>query len=360
MHAGGADVSADQAGAATVLEQLAGLAFTPEQWERAILPARIPGYRPELLDLVCLSGQMIWAAIPDDGAPRNVPARVAFIPRRHPLFGPRENGEAEKIKSGTVEVATAEIKTAGDRESDAKDARDRAVLSALAGGGAQYLDQVADRADLSERDTLAALWRLAAFGRATNDSFAPLRMLAADASAEHAIAPVVRRAPTRHDAALRARLKSSLSGRWSAIIPAKPERDFDEMRERAMLLLERNGILSREMLALESSPVSWHDLSFALRRLEYGGTIRRGWFVRSLSAEQYALPEAVEMLRAALQPHALARKAARTQRYRSRQPIRRDAPRMRNRARGFQRDRASRGTRDARAAGARAGHGGRR
>ena len=53
------------------------------------------------------------------------------------------------------------------------------------------------------------------------------------------------------------------------------------------------------MLALEPSAMSWHDVSFALRRLEYGGTIRRGWFVRTLSAEQYALPEAVEMLREA-------------------------------------------------------------
>jgi hypothetical protein len=65
-----------------------------------------------------------------------------------------------------------------------------------------------------------------------------------------------------------------------------------------MLLLKRNGILSREMIALESMDLSWHEVSFALRRLEYAGTIRRGWFVRSLSAEQYALPEAVEMLRA--------------------------------------------------------------
>ncbi|HEV2169632.1 MAG TPA: hypothetical protein VGR40_01725, partial [Candidatus Binatus sp.] len=73
--------------------------------------------------------------------------------------------------------------------------------------------------------------------------------------------------------------------------------DADETRELAMLLLARNGILAREMLSLESTPISWSDLSFALRRLEYSGTIRRGWFVRSLSGEQYALSEAVEMLR---------------------------------------------------------------
>ncbi|MGC2445247.1 Lhr family helicase, partial [Candidatus Binatus sp.] len=70
-------------------------------------------------------------------------------------------------------------------------------------------------------------------------------------------------------------------------------------RELALKLLERHGILAREMLGVESTHISWSEIAFALRRLEYGGTIRRGWFVRSLSGEQYALPEAVEMLHAA-------------------------------------------------------------
>ncbi|MGA7873591.1 MAG: hypothetical protein WCA22_22120, partial [Candidatus Binatus sp.] len=70
-------------------------------------------------------------------------------------------------------------------------------------------------------------------------------------------------------------------------------------RELALKLLERHGILAREMLAVESTHISWNEIVFELRRLEYGGTIRRGWFARSLSGEQYALPEAVEMLRAA-------------------------------------------------------------
>jgi ATP-dependent helicase Lhr and Lhr-like helicase len=70
------------------------------------------------------------------------------------------------------------------------------------------------------------------------------------------------------------------------------------VREAAILLLARHGILTREMLATEPSAPSWQTLSFALRRMEYAGTIRRGYFVRALSGEQYALPEALEMLRA--------------------------------------------------------------
>jgi len=276
-HVGGLDLPGGQEGAGIVLEQLSGLCFEPHLWESAILPARIAGYRPEYLDLQCLSGAIVWAGVAEtDGEEREFPAKVAFLARRQRLLWP----------------------TSGDEVSDQKD---RVVLDALLAGGAQYLDQVADRSGLSERDALGALWRLAADGRVSNDSFAPLRMLSSDPEAKHALESTRARPASKHDAAIRARLKSSLSGRWSAISPPARagESDFDEAKELAMLLLARNGILSREMLALESMPVKWSEISFALRRLEYAGTIRRGWFVRSLSGEQYALPEAVEMLRAA-------------------------------------------------------------
>jgi ATP-dependent Lhr-like helicase len=276
MHIGGADLSADANGVAQVLEQLGGMPFAPDFWERSILPARVSGYRSEMLDLVCLGGQTRWAAVPDETGAREAPSRVTFVPRRWAV------------------PFRAEI-------SDPEDSRDSGVLAALRASGAQYLDELSERVDLSERDTLASLWRLAALGLATNDSFAPLRLIAVDSDAIDAIAAAPRREFTKHDAALRARLKSSVSGRWSALgaPPKNTDEEVDRARELALLLLNRNGILSREMLALESLEASWHELSFALRRLEYAGTIRRGWFVRSLSAEQYALPAAVEMLRAA-------------------------------------------------------------
>jgi ATP-dependent Lhr-like helicase len=295
----GSGLPANSEAVGAVLEQLSGLAFDPAFWERAILPARIHGYRPEHLDLLCLSGDLRWIATPggDDSASGesatlDLPTDVAFLPRRK-RFQTKAN------------AAPA-------------DQRSVAVLRCLVAHGAQYLDQVADRAGLSERYTLAALWRLAANGLASNDSFAPLRLLSSDPDAARAITDSPRAAngsaasSFKHDAALRARLKSSLSGRWSAIEnslageadarssgTAGDAAAFDEVREVATLLLARNGILTREMLALESLPVTWQTLSFALRRMEYAGTIRRGYFVRALSGEQYALPEALEMLRAA-------------------------------------------------------------
>jgi hypothetical protein len=279
MHIGATELPADQSGVAAVLDQLSGIAATPEIWEHAILPARIPGYRPEMLDLVCMSGQMKWVAVPGESVegarPANTPSRVTFVARKASLFAP------------------------GD-DSGREDAKEQAVLEALGAAGAQYLDEVAERANISERDALSALWRMAAAGRVSNDNFAPLRMFSDDRSAERALESVARRPTTRHDAAVRARLKSSLAGRWSMIRAAEsPVVGADETRDLALKLLERHGILTREMLGIESTHLSWKEISFALRRLEYSGAIRRGWFVRSLSGEQYALPEAVEMLHAA-------------------------------------------------------------
>jgi len=124
-------------------------------------------------------------------------------------------------------------------------------------------------------------------------------MFAVDRGTERVLEPVGRRPTTRHDAAVRARLKSSLAGRWSLVRAGEHHASAEDARELALKLLERHGILAREMLGLESTHISWSEIAPALRRLEYSGAIARGWFVRSISGEQYALPEAVEMLRAA-------------------------------------------------------------
>ncbi len=279
MHVGGARLPADQSGVATVLEQLSGIAATPEIWEHAIIPARIAGYRPEMLDLVCMSGQMKWVAVADEGIEgarrASTPSRVTFIARKAGLF----------------------VRCEKPAPSDSKE---QAVLEALGAAGAQYLDEVAERANVSERDALSALWRMAAAGHVSNDNFAPLRMFADDRRAERALGPVARRPTTRHDAAVRARLKSSLAGRWSLIRAGEHRAaGSDGTRDLALKLLARHGILAREMLGLESAHISWNEIASALRRLEYSGAIARGWFVRSISGEQYALPQAVEMLRAA-------------------------------------------------------------
>src|SRR5579862_7081794 len=106
MHVDGADLAADQSGVAAVLEQLSGIAAAPEIWEHAIIPARIPGYRPEMLDLVCMSGQMKWVAVAGESAegeqPASTPARVTFIARKASLFVPRQESAPEDPKENAV------------------------------------------------------------------------------------------------------------------------------------------------------------------------------------------------------------------------------------------------------------------
>lgn len=272
-------------GVRAAIQQLCGLGFAPDFWERAILPARIADYRPEYLDLLCMSGEIAWVATPGaeeaDKRARAFPNLVAFAPRNGRLFPsasavPEDDPPAHKVQA-------------------------HKVVDKLSTFGAQYLDQLAERCGLSERDTLGALWRLAAAGVVSNDCFAPLRLLWSDPEAMNQLGPEGARRGriTRHDAALRAKLKSSVSGRWS-LVEAKAEGELngsDRARDLAELLLRRHGVLAREMMALEQFDISWQELAFALRRMEYAGLIRRGWFVRALSGEQYALPEALEMLR---------------------------------------------------------------
>jgi ATP-dependent helicase Lhr and Lhr-like helicase len=299
---GDADPRTGINGLRLTLEQMNGLAFAPDLWEQAILPARVADYHPEHLDLLCMSGEFAWVAAPfhDEYDVRpEFPTLVAFLPRKGRCYWPPCEMPAD---SSTL-----------------------AVIETLSKFGAQHLDQIAERANLSERDTLAGLWRLAAAGLVSNDSFAPLRLLAVEPDAARLVSSRkspsphlsrkragegrANRAPSRRDAALRARLQSSLSGRWSMVPQlqcgvASPKmaetheaHASDEAREVAVILLRRHGILAREMMALEQVEIPWQQILFALRRLEYSGTIRRGWFVRALSGEQYALPEALEMLR---------------------------------------------------------------
>ena len=211
-HIGGDGLPSGADGVAAVLDQLSGVALDTELWERAILPARVPDYRPEHLDLLCLSGQMVWIAVSGSGANQEVPSRIAFVPR------------------GRTPVPLAGAENPGP-----EDPKQQIVLKVLRDGGALYLDQIAQRTELSDRDVLRALWSLAAEGCATNDSFAPIRLMASAPDVEHAIAAPPDRKLSRYDAGLRARLKSSLGGRWVAIDrTAEVERGPEWERELAM------------------------------------------------------------------------------------------------------------------------------
>jgi ATP-dependent Lhr-like helicase len=265
---GGHNLEPGIEGAAFVLERLQGLAYAPEFWEEAILRARVPDYRAEYLDLLCASGRFIWVGVPHDDTVRERPARVALLPRASKISWPL---------AAQSDVHLDELP----------------VYQALTAGGAQFLDQLCVRAGLTELEVLNSLWRLAHAGMVTNDNFAPLRMSAPSHSRRR------RSARRRRWAATQIRLRFSMAGRWSAVSKsaASPEGAAENEREIALKLLNRHGVLARETLEVETAELKWGRLLFVLRRLEYAGAVRRGYFVRALSGEQYALPEAVELLR---------------------------------------------------------------
>jgi len=279
-----------------VTEQLAGAAVPASALETLVLPGRVPGYSPALLDELTAAGELVWAgagALPgSDGWIILAPAVTA------PLLLP-EPGE---ITMTPVHEA---------------------VLSVLDGGGALFFRGIADRvasglADRSakslaatDRDVASAIWDLVWAGRLTNDTLAPLRTVlrAGRPAAAPGETAAPRGAAARPGSALsrrpgfgRGAMPSrtgppTVSGRWSAL-PAREPDPTRRLHAQALALLERYGILIRGAAAAERVTGGFGALYPVLRALEDGGQCRRGYFVEGLGAAQFALPGAVDRMRA--------------------------------------------------------------
>jgi ATP-dependent Lhr-like helicase len=278
-----------------VIDQLAGAAVPASALETLVLPQRVPGYSPALLDELTAAGEIVWAgagALPgSDGWIVTAPAAAA------PLLLPEP----------------AEITTTLVHE---------AILGALAGGGALFFRAIAERvqsalaveagkpAAVSDRDVASAIWDLVWAGRLTNDTLAPLRTVlgagrpvTADGDTGQRQAPgrpgsVVSRRPHFGRGAMPSHTgPPTVSGRWSAA--PLPTRDpTRRLHAQALVLLERYGILIRGAVAAERVEGGFGALYPVLRALEDGGQCRRGYFVEGLGAAQFALAGAVDRMRA--------------------------------------------------------------
>jgi ATP-dependent Lhr-like helicase len=248
------------------IAQLEGLTVPWSQLDRVLLPARVPGYRAEDLDLLAATGRVVWigrgAAGPKDG-------RVALFRREAVADLIDPPGEAP---DGTLH---------------------RALLEHLGRRGACFLMELAQAAETVEpavrRDDFeAALWDLVWAGRITNDTFAPLR----------ALAKGVTRSGTR-------RAGDIAGGRWSLVADLGSQaEDTTRLLARARMLLERYGIVSREAAQAEALPGGFGPLYRVLKEMEAGGRVRRGWFCEGLSGAQFALAGALDRLRATRQDEA--------------------------------------------------------
>ena len=238
------------------LVPLQGLALPVSLWESDVLPRRVPAYRPADLDALCASGDVVWVGAGLD--------RVAVYFREDAelLGAPAAEAPPEGSAHGSI----------------------RAAL----GGGALFWADLLARTELEPADALAALWDLVWAGEVTNDSWAPLR------ASRRYDAPRPERNRRRF---LRSRTSapSPTQGRWSLAASLFPERP--DRRALAELLLERQGIVTRDGVRGEGVKGGYGAVYAELRALETLGVCRRGYFVEGLGGAQFALPGAVERLR---------------------------------------------------------------
>ncbi|HEY3921181.1 MAG TPA: DEAD/DEAH box helicase [Gaiellaceae bacterium] len=249
---------------ATLREALVPLQALPlpvSLWESEVLPRRVPNYRPEQLDALCATGEVVWIGAGTD--------RVALYFR---------------------EDASALGKVAGaDRSEGEIHDRVRAAFDR----GALFWHDLLDDTGLTDEEALPALWDLVWSGEVTNDAWTPLR-----AGRRYGV-PKPQRRPRRFSRS-RSTAVTATQGRWS-----KTDRLFagaPERRALAELLLERHGVVTRDAVRGEGIPGGYGAVYGELRALETLGLCRRGYFVEGLGGAQFALGGAVERLRELREP----------------------------------------------------------
>jgi ATP-dependent Lhr-like helicase len=278
-------------GLQSVLEQLDSCELPLAAWESAVLAARVNNYDPEWLDRLCFSGRVGWGRL---SAPQNPRARAVAPLRTSPIaLYQRENlddwlhlaqtNSGSELSSGT-----------------------QAVLDVLGRGGALFFSEIVRRTGLLPSQVEEALSQLAALGFVTSDSFDGLRAL---------LVPSDKR-PTfgRNEGKRRRNTKLAsieFAGRWSLLrmqsascsqpshdgtISNSSSRDA-AIEKFARVLLRRYGIVFRRLLERESFAATWYELGRIYRRREARGEIRGGHFVGGVSGEQFAVPEAIGLLR---------------------------------------------------------------
>jgi ATP-dependent Lhr-like helicase len=237
------------------LVPLQALALPVALWESEVLRRRVPNYRPEHLDALTASGEVVWVGAGND--------RVALYFREDA-------------------AVLGQVPAAPRPEGEVYDT----IRSALA--GALFFDELLIETQLDEAVALPALWDLVWAGEVTNDAWTPLR------ASRRFGQPKQERRPRRFSRR-RAQGATATAGRWS-----RTERLFagaPERRALAELLLERQGIVTRDGVRAEGIPGGYGAVYAELRALETLGLCRRGYFVEGLGGAQFALGGAVERIR---------------------------------------------------------------
>jgi ATP-dependent Lhr-like helicase len=290
-------------GVLAVVEQLQGFELAAAAWEGSVLAARVDGYRRDWLDELCLSGQVSWGRLsvrdaePDAGpalgpgeaglgdagpGPGSEPRRAGRMPSRAtPITLALRDDLPWLLRAARGELAPAEPDSAGTR----------AVIEALRQRGALFRPDLATLTGRPPDEITEALWDGVARGLMTADGFRAIRSLLRRGLRQRPSQPRGLRRGLRGTA-------GGSAGRWSLLPPPVTGADADELAEAvAEQLAGRWGVVFRDLVVRENLAVSWRELLWAFRRMEARGTIRGGRFVTGFSGEQFAHPDAVDLLR---------------------------------------------------------------
>ena len=263
-------------GTLQIIKQLQGCEFAAAAWETIILPRRIAKYQPEYLDQLCLSGEVSWGRLSP-----------------HPAFE-REEEEHRTRRVRPTRVAPLAVFLREDspwllatpqpspRESLSHPARE--VLAAIERHGASFFADLTRSTGRLASEVEDALWELVAAGLVTADGFENLRAL---------LDPKRRRGEGKG----RTARPRHAPGRWALLrhTGSAPEGHVETF---ARQLLARWGVVFRDVAVREPLAPAWRELLVTLRRMESRGEIRGGRFVAAFIGEQFALPEALDSLRA--------------------------------------------------------------
>jgi ATP-dependent helicase Lhr and Lhr-like helicase len=268
-------------GVLAVVEQLQGFELAAGAWEKAILPARVTGYRREWLDEVCLDGGIAWGRLSVREEPDELPRRGLTPSRATPITLTIRDDLAWLLRAAR-----------GDRRpAEPGPGRTRDVIDALTERGALFQTDLAAMTGRLPGEIEDALWDGVARGLVTADGFRAVRSLFAQrALAQSALG--------RHRLRRGSQLTSRTAGRWSLLPEPVADCDPDELAEAvAEQLAVRWGVVFRDLLVRENMAVPWREVLWAFRRMEARGTVSGGRFVNGFSGEQFAHPDAVSLLR---------------------------------------------------------------
>ena len=275
-----------------IIDQLEGFAIPAKLWEQSILPARLDTYMTSWLDTLCITGRINWLrkTLSDSKIDNKDKTRASTTVSNTPIclinrqfvqvwkqFYKEKNGQSNKLSASAIKIKQQ-----------------------LERHGASFFEDLLHSTGLLRTQLESGLAELVNQSLITSDSFAGLRAL---------LLPASKKSSSRQKSRLKRALSSGFenAGRWSLLkMPVQTNQTNNVLHSDsywidieyiANSLLKRYGVIFRKLLERESALPPWRDLLYVLRRMEARGEIRGGRFVDGFSGEQFALPEAVKLIR---------------------------------------------------------------